>query len=742
MFNNLYKPYSGHDLNFIDLLKVHKSMQKIANLNFTQKIYWGIFVAISLLLLLRSLALNPTIFADEYTYSMSSRLQPLEISAISNYLYLAIFRFTNLCGPNYLGCVKVFNFTFFILALPFVYAVARRVTSKNTAMLIVVLTLMAPINIYIAYFIPEPMYFLFFWIYAWFILGLSKDSKAISWFITGLLIGLGSIIKTHALFLIPPTLIFLLYLLIGLSIKEVMKYFLIGALSIVVGALLAKFGLSYLLVGKAGMTIFGHTYGATATDFSAAVSKSIVGASEVGEPLQNGAKGGLGAISLASQFLPLMQYWLINFVGHLIALVILFSLSLAVGIKQLMPMQGNAKTLLMQKKYIFFALITCVTLIFISSLFSAFVKLSSNGEIYRLHLRYYNFLFPLFLIILYAAFEDGVAAFQDHKYRVGRLLIACAIFAALIYALMSNFDPYQPAAIDSPELMGIFFIKKFFIFFILSSAILILMWIFQEQLAIHITAYGLIPLMIIVGAIGVNKNLFFSTDLNVYDKAGIMMKQYLSADELSRLIVVGDNHIELSRTLFYLDNAKIAKEIVSGGVEVTPAILPPGKNLALIFDGHPISEDFINQIHFNGFSLVGGHGDLSIDFTNSVGKRIDGINYIKGIFEPRESWGIWSVEKEVVIQFQKALPEKFTLSLNARAYAQNANKVFTVYAGRDAQTFKLNNTFSWTSLEINNPSHSNTLRIMVPKPVSPKSLGESEDDRLLGIGIREMKLSW
>jgi hypothetical protein len=40
-----------------------------------------------------------------------------------------------------------------------------------------------------------------------------------------------------------------------------------------------------------------------------------------------------------------------------------------------------------------------------------------------------------------------------------------------------------------------------------------------------------------------------------------------------------------------------------------------------------------------------------------------------------------------------------------------------------------------------NPTCSNTLRIDVPAPVSPKELGLSSDDRSLGIGFIGMKIT-
>ena len=104
----------------------------------------GAMFVIIALLIFRSSGLHPVVLNDEYTYSMSSRLLPLSASTIPGYLYLAIYRVTNVCGDGYYDCARVLNSLFFVAAAPFVYAVARNVCSRAAAGVIALATFAGP----------------------------------------------------------------------------------------------------------------------------------------------------------------------------------------------------------------------------------------------------------------------------------------------------------------------------------------------------------------------------------------------------------------------------------------------------------------------------------------------------------------------------------------------------------------------------------------------------------------------
>ena len=81
------------------------------------------------LMLFRNMGLNPVVFADEWTYSLFSRLLEPSSSARPSYLYLWLFRGTNACGEGFLECARALNALLMALAAPVIYLVARRLLS-------------------------------------------------------------------------------------------------------------------------------------------------------------------------------------------------------------------------------------------------------------------------------------------------------------------------------------------------------------------------------------------------------------------------------------------------------------------------------------------------------------------------------------------------------------------------------------------------------------------------------------
>ena len=98
---------------------------------------------------------------------------------------------------------EIFEFTFFLGSGFFVYQVARAFTTKALSLYVVLLVLTGPLNSYTAYFKPESLYFFGFW--GVMFLAVRFCVKADVWPVAflGLGISLLSLIKPHALFLLP-----------------------------------------------------------------------------------------------------------------------------------------------------------------------------------------------------------------------------------------------------------------------------------------------------------------------------------------------------------------------------------------------------------------------------------------------------------------------------------------------------------------------------------------------------------
>lgn len=137
------------------------------------------------------------------------------------------------------------------------------------------------------------------------------------------------------------------------------------------------------------------------------------------------------------------------------------------------------------------------------------------------------------------------------------------------------------------------------------------------------------------------------------------------------------------------------------------------------------------------------HATLSegIDFTRSTWP--DFIYDIKGISGP-EPWGRWSdasLNSEVVLEFTSPLPREFTLVLTARAFGRKGEQDATISIGKLKQHVELKNDVREIRLPITLDSDSvRVIKIEPNDPVSPKDLGQSGDDRKIGIGFIGLKL--
>ena len=109
-----------------------------------------------------------------------------------------------------------------------------------------------------------------------------------------------------------------------------------------------------------------------------------------------------------------------------------------------------------------------------------------------------------------------------------------------------------------------------------------------------------------------------------------------------------------------------------------------------------------------------------------------------------EKWGRWTNENygPCIFTFKTPLPKKFNLELTAVPFGPNNNAPTIIKIG-DIESSVLINKSTQTkyTLEITNPSLSNTLEIIPPFPTSPFEIDpKNKDGRKLGIGLYTLKI--
>jgi hypothetical protein len=126
--------------------------------------------------------------------------------------------------------------------------------------------------------------------------------------------------------------------------------------------------------------------------------------------------------------------------------------------------------------------------------------------------------------------------------------------------------------------------------------------------------------------------------------------------------------------------------------------------------------------------------DFSADGYPGFVDRVNGLSL-------RESWGRWSDGKRVRLEFYKPLPRRFTLQviLNS-AFGPNAQGEISVRVGEVEKKFRYVGPDRVIEVPFDLASDASYVEIVPPKPVSPKALGLSEDSRLLGVGLKSMRV--
>lgn len=665
-----------------------------------------VVVSVAFLLLMRSMGLYPTVFADEYTYSRFARLLSFEETTIPGYLYFSIYGVTNLCGDGFLGCARILNVLFFVTATPFIYLIGTRVAGRRTALLIASLSILGPINSYTAYFMPESLYFLSFWLLTYLVLCSRNEHGSRRWLFLGVIFGAGTLIKPHALFLIPPLLVY--FWLIRYRFQEGESHAASYGhyLGFLASALATKLIAGFALAGLSGVTLFGAAYTSVAL----------------------GSMGGL------NHYVSLLKLAAENLLGHFLSLSVLFAVplgSLLVGSASVL--RRNSEPRLPMSIALYTSLVLACLLIVVAG-FTASVSSSGPYESnVRLHMRYYNFVFPLLLLVA----ASHLPPQSNGTSVTSRAIVGIPLGAAVCYAVYTGLAPYVPSFIDNPELRGFTFNSTVFHVLAGTSLFCLALWVYSARSGAKCFVYLFMPLAVSLSTYYVNQELRHRLVPDVFDNAGIFTKRYLPAEDIAKVVVVGSEPAGLFRSLFYLDDPEASYASIPKGASYDPRELPTGKEWVLIIGDHSLADDTFHQLSMNGFTLARVSGFNTVDFRKPSWPGV--ISSARGL-SLAERWGAWSASDVVTLQFSMPLPEKFRVHLIAHAFGPNVGEEIVAQVGNSASRFTLSGKTEERILDFNNPGRSRTLSFNVPSAVSPRELGLSADERSLGIGFVQMRI--
>jgi len=106
-----------------------------------------------------------------------------------------------------------------------------------------------------------------------------------------------------------------------------------------------------------------------------------------------------------------------------------------------------------------------------------------------------------------------------------------------------------------------------------------------------------------------------------------------------------------------------------------------------------------------------------------------------------ETIGRWTEGKDVDFVFTQNLPSKFTLNLEfAQAFGPNVGKVAQIQVGEWKSTFIASDRPKKVSFLIEASTATNSIKFVVPAPLSPEDLGVGEDTRKVGIMFKRLSI--
>ena len=666
----------------------------------------------------RNFGLYPTVFADEYLYSKFSKFLPLSESTLPNYLFLFIYKITNISASGFLDCARFLNVLFFSSASFFIYLIGKKITGQKTSLFIALLSVFAPINSYTAYFMPESLYYLSFWALTYLALNLKKDDHFSRWVFAGFILGLSALIKPHAIFLVPALIFCFFIIQLQGDSKKITPYNITKCIAFFATAISTKILIGFALAGNAGVTIFGAFYSSVAS----------------------------GTLD-SGHYFNLIRMAIGNLQGHLLALCLLFSVPvccLLFSLKSLCNYELKSQNTI---NISLFSLVVLSSFLIVVPFFTASVSGTGPYEnISRLHMRYYNFMFPLLLLVSAAQLTPSKKTISIKL----RAIVGVPITLAIFYAITTKLAPYSPGLTDSPELKGFLYNSSVFYALGAISIFSLVLWIYSVNLGTKFFLYLFMPFSICFSSYYVNSEVRAQINPNIYDNAGIFTKQYLTNvgmsndDIVSKVAIIGTDPAGLFRTLFHIDNSNLSMyESMSTMVVTSDVInydlskLPSGKEWAVIIGDYTKFENVSLQLPLNGYTLV--KRSTPIDFTKDVWPGV--ISKTQGL-SSAEKWGTWSNGQLVTINFFSPLPKKFNIHLTAHAFGPNVGKNFVAKVNETSKEFKLGQDNEELVLNFDNSKEATTLQITIPAPSSPKKMsnGQSEDDRNLGIGLVQMRI--
>ena len=463
-----------------------------------------------------------SVLNDEYTYLVDTLPDSPNKTGLPNYLFHFVYKATLTCGTEFYSCARSLNAAFVLVSGLFIYLLARFISKKIwIAAVAGFAAVLGSLGTYAAYFMPEAIFNIFMVAFFWALIRFGASKSLIPYIGMGVIIGIAAVAKPHAFFVLPAIVLFVFMWTWSTKINflalNVLRIATLGSVMVI-----TKLGLGFLIVGQAGLTLFGG--------YGAAISSGEAVSNTLGENTWAGVP---------------YSAW-----GQILMTTMILGLSLSVSLVSLISaLKRDAESFEANRFRVLFAL-SLLNMMAVSAIFESWQDIG-----HWMHTRYHSYLIPLGIIVFVEAYRNR-ALIQP---KAVKLAVVGLFLVLSIIALVTAAVPYGANWIDAPDFKTHIDLPFFSSLSLIVGMILAIWWIWDSKLPM---IAGLVATLLTSIVSGVHITAFLQTSFGsetVHDQLGRILRNYLPEEELDKAVLVGDNWVNLDRALFMAVNGNATK---------------------------------------------------------------------------------------------------------------------------------------------------------------------------------------
>lgn len=505
----------------------------------------AIFVA-SVLLASPLFTVLPTVFNDEYIYSMQARHADEYVTTFGNYFFNLLFSATSLCGDNFYGCGKVLNFLLLFALGMFLLGISRTLHEPRISMLFALGGVALPFIVNVSFFTPEILFGAL--VTASFLLAVQLfDSRDISSGRFRILVVALILTQVLLLFTKPHGLVFSLALavLILFTGSRGIGARILESIVLVILPIALRIGIGFVIDGSRGANLLGESYFTTVMNLLQKLTPQYALAAPLGSLEVVSTSGGtslgmsIGSVLLinASAFVVLLVPFYVHRIPQFGALE-----------------QRRSRQLL--DIYVFLWIPVTIG-------FAALVTASGDSHVDRPLMRYIEHVLPLLFVFSFGRLQ------RLPRLPVIRVVLLMLAMVAVVLSSVNlwgdQIDVADSTFIFSLQSMPFGYAVLLFPFALVAIA----NWRKQDTVRQY-WAYAIsYPLLLITISIaGVGQMVTNNSGVAFWDSAGLDAHQILQSDKdgTSSWIVVTPNKTIGEGAAFWIDSPQTRVELASSAV--------------------------------------------------------------------------------------------------------------------------------------------------------------------------------